>query len=136
MKLICNNCFNYTFFDAEIDYLRQLEVKDGHFCISDAFCEDWNFTNTLFRNCLEDLVGYVVKNDIDALTWNSDNNCYENRYIRCAECSSKQVTIPYCRYNYRRYQLLEEEINENTDEYQKLRRKKNGNYLPVVWKRE
>ena len=133
MKLICNSCFNYTFFEADVEHLREIIVEGGSIIVSDAHCEDWNFSDTTFRHSLEDIVNYVIKSDTDALTWNSAKKTYENKYIVCSGCGSSQVTIPYCKLPYS-YQSLEDELRENQNEYQQIRRKRNGNKLQVLWK--
>mgnify|MGYP001373196913 CR=1 FL=1 len=133
MKLLCSTCFNYTFFEADVEYLRELAVKNGSLAVSDSHFDECNFTDTHFRDSLEDIVNYVIKSDTDALTWNSAKKTYENKYIVCSGCGSSQVTIPYCKLPYS-YQSLEDELRENQNEYQQIRRKRNGNKLPVLWK--
>ena len=119
-----------------MEYLREIIIKDGSLIVSDARCDDWNYTDTSFRHSLEDLINYVIKTDMDALCWNREKNCYENKHIKCAKCSSKRVTIPYCKVDLQKYKSLEEELKENNNEYQNLRRERNGTNLPVLWQPE
>ncbi|MBC8255798.1 MAG: hypothetical protein H8E85_00630 [Candidatus Marinimicrobia bacterium] len=132
-KLICNSCFNFEFFETNIEYLREIKVKDGSLVINDTHFEDWNYTDTHFRDSLEDIVSYVVKSEMDALSWNSEKECHENSYIKCAKCGSSQVSIPSYMIKKKKHQSLEAELKENHQEYNNLRRKRNGNTLPVLW---
>ena len=134
MKLICNRCFNYTYFIVDVEYLRKLNIQEGNLVVKDAYFEDWNYSDTAFRNCLEDLIGYVIKSDTDALSYNSDHKVYENNIIHCANRKSKEVSIPYCAVYPERHLSLEDELHKNKNEYKQFRREKHGAYLPVLWR--
>ena len=136
MKLLCNSCFNYTFFEADVQYLREIEVKDGCLYVKDAHYEEWNYTDTQFRNSLEDLVNYVIKSDTETLSWDSSLRRYVNQYIVCARCESREITIPYCRYNHTKHLSLEDEVKANQEDFKQFRREKHGTTLPQLWKPE
>jgi hypothetical protein len=134
MKLLCSTCFNYTFFEADVEYLRELAVKNGSLVVSDSHFDECNFTDTHFRDSLEDIVNYVLKSDTDALKWDPVSKRHLNRYITCARCSSKEVTIPYCKYNYHKHQSLEDELKSNQENFKQFRRERHGDTLPQLWK--
>ena len=135
MKLICIECGNYTYFAADIEMQMAAISQDGSVSIENAEYDSYDYTSDSVRRSLEDLIGYVLKTGEDVLSFNRKINRYENRYITCVWCGSSSVTPPSCEYiQPREYQSIDEEINNNRNEY--LRLKKEGRHaylLPEQW---
>ena len=133
MELICHDCWNYTYFSCDVETLRELKVTPEHALIQDAMFEHWNYSESMFRDNLLDIVQYVLKEDAGALRWDHESGCYVNNYIHCAQCGSKKVTKPYSPWHHH-HLSLEQELQANRKEYSQLRKeKRNGHYLPILW---
>ena len=125
MKLICIDCGNYTYFAADIEMQMAAISQDGSVSIENAEYDSYDYTSDSVRRSLDDLIGYVLRTGEDVLRFNRKINRYENRYITCIWCGSSSVTPPSCEYiQPREYQSIDEEINDNRNEY--LRLKKEG----------
>jgi len=136
MELICHECGNFTYFEAQVETLREIVLNADCATIQDSMFEHWNYSESMLRDNLHDLVQYVLKQDASALTWDHEQACYVNNYIICARCGSKKVTKPYSTWQHSLYQSLEQELLENSSEYSQLRKeRRHGHYLPVVWKK-
>lgn len=133
-RLLCHNCFNNEYFEASVELVREIKIEKGSIIIEDSLCSDWNYSASSFRNLLKDLVHYVIKVDMDAMEYDHDIGCHVNKFITCAKCDSRQVTIPKCSYSPNKYKSLGEEIEHNRNEFRNLRRSKHGDNLPSVWK--
>jgi hypothetical protein len=79
-------------------------------------------------------VDYCVKNDLEALKWDSSSKNYINPYISCARCGSKRVCVPYRDWSPpRKSQFLDEEITENRQDYAWLRKERRyADSVPIV----
>ena len=125
MKLICIDCGNYTYFAADIEMQMAALSQDGSVLIENAEYDDYDYTSDSVRRSLDDLIGYVLRTGEALLIYNRKINRYEHRYITCVWCGSSSVTPPSCEYiQPREYQSIDEEINDNRNEY--LRLKKEG----------
>ena len=125
MKLICIDCGNYTYFKADIEMQMAVLSSDGSVSIENAEYDDYDYTSDSVRRSLDDLIEIVLRADSDCLSFNRITMKYENRYITCVWCGSSTVTPPSCEYVLpREYQSIDEEINDNRNEY--LRLKKEG----------
>ena len=131
MKLICINCGNYTFWEADVEMQMAVLSQDGSLSIENADYDNYDYTSDSLRCSLDDLIEYVLKADSECLSFNRKINRYENRYITCVWCGSSNVTPPYCEYSPpREYLSIDEELNNNRDEY--LRLKKEGKYASLL----
>ena len=136
MKLICHECWNYTYFEADVETLKELVLHPDHTMIQDSLFEHWNYSESMLRDNLEDIVQYVLSQDAGALTFDHDKQVYINRYISCARCGSNRVTKPYSSWNCNQHQTLEQELLENRKELIQLRKENQyGHHLPVLWKK-
>ena len=125
MKLICIDCGNYTYFAADIEMQMAAISSDGGVSIENAEYDSYDYTSDSVRRSLDDLIEYVLKIDEEVLSFNGKINRYENRYITCVWCESSTVAPPTCEYiQPSEYQSIDEEINNNRNEY--LRLKKEG----------
>ena len=119
MKLICIECGNYTYFAADIEMQMAAISQDGSVSIENAEYDDYDYTSDSVRRSLDDLIEYVLRIDNECLSYNRKINRYKNRYITCVWCGSSNVTPPSCEYiQPREYQSIDEEINDNRNEYQ------------------
>lgn len=132
MQLICNACYNYSYFTANVELVREFKISDDNIIVEDSICQDWNFSANCFRHLLNDIINYVKHVDMDAMEYNERNNSFENKYIECSTCGSKMVTVPKRKVREEKQGSLQEEINENKKEMINLRRRKNGHLLPLM----
>ena len=133
MFLICWDCWNYTYFDADVETLRELVSKKDHFTIQDSRFDHWNYSESMLRDNLEDIVQYVIKQDAGALKWDYDKQCFVNSYLTCARCGSHRITKPHSPWSHRLLSL-EDELRSNQEEYSQLRKEQRyGHHLPVLW---
>ncbi len=125
MKLICIDCGNYTYFEADVEMQMAVLSQNGSLSIENAEYDSYDYTSDSLRRSLDDLIEIVQRADSDCLSFNQNTIRYENRYITCVWCGSSTVTPPTCEYvKPREYQSIDEEINTNRNEY--LRLKKEG----------
>ena len=131
MKLICIDCGNYTYFEADIEMQMAVLSYDGSVSIENAEYDSYDVTSDSVRSSLNDLIGIVLRADIDTLSFNRTIMKYENRYITCVWCGSSVVTPPSCEYIQPREQVsIDEEINKNRNEYLRLKKeRRNHAYL-------
>ncbi|MBC8198413.1 MAG: hypothetical protein H8E60_11085 [Candidatus Marinimicrobia bacterium] len=134
MHLVCNACFNYSYFTTSVELVREIKIDNGNIVIEDSLCQDFNFSATAFRHLLQDIINYVKRVDFDAMDYNEDSHCFENKYISCSECEGKMVTVPQRKIKIVKPESLGEEIIENRKELLNLRRRKNGHLLPILQK--
>ena len=131
MKLICIDCGNYTYFEADVEMQMAVLSKDGSLLIENAEYDCYDYTSDSIRCSLDDLLEIVLRADSDTLSFNREIMRYENRYITCVWCGSSNVTPPSCEYSPpREYVSIDEELNNNRDEY--LRLKKEGKYASLL----
>ena len=137
MQLICHDCWNYTYFEVDVETLRELKGGNGHLTIQDTKFDDFNYSQSMLRDNLNDIVAYVIKENGAALIWDSESSSYQNNYISCARCGSKKVTKPYSHWHSNRHQSLDNELLANRKEFTELRReRKYADRLPVLWKKQ
>ncbi len=130
MKMICWECFNYTYFEADVETLKELKTGKDGMIIQDSMFDDYNYSQGMLRDNLIDVVQYCINQNADVL----DHNL-ENRYLTCARCGSKKVTKPYSSWTSRRHLPIEQEIHKNHQEYKELRKERlHADQLPVLWK--
>ena len=131
MKLICIDCGNYTYFEADIEMQMAVLSHDGSVSIENAEYDSYDVTSDSVRSSLDDLIEIVLRADIDTLSFNSTTMKYENRYITCVWCGSSVVTPQTCEYiQPREYVSIDEEINKNRNEYLRLKKeRRNHAYL-------
>ena len=135
MQLICSDCWNYTYFEVDVETLRELKADSGQLVVQDTKFEDFNYSQSMLRDNLNDIVQYVIKQNGAALIWDPESNIYQNNYISCARCGSKKVTKPYSHWHSNRHQSLDKELLANHKEFTELRReKKHADNLPVLYK--
>ena len=131
MKLICIDCGNYTYFEADVEMQMAVLSQDGSLSIENAEYDSYDYTSDSLRSSLDDLIEYVLRADSESLSFNREIMRYENRYITCVWCGSLNVTPPSCEYNPpREHVSIDEELNNNRDEY--LRLKKEGKYASLL----
>jgi hypothetical protein len=135
MKLICINCGNDTYFEADVEGLKAIQPSDEGIIIDDADYDNWNYSDETLRANLMDIVDYVLKDSDNIIHYDSDTGCYYNSYIICARCRSRRVTIPYSEWRPPLpIQSVTNEIMTNRYEYLALRKERiHENYLPVLW---
>ena len=137
MQLICHDCWNYTYFEVDVETLRELKEDSGQLVIQDTKFDDFNYSQSMLRDNLSDIVQYVIKQNGAALIWDSESSSYQNNYISCARCGSKKVTKPYSHWHSNRHQSLDNELLANRKEFTELRReRKYADRLPVLWKKQ
>ena len=131
MKLICINCGNYTFWEADVEMQMAVLSQDGSLSIENADYDNYDYTSDSLRSSLDDLIEIVLRADSECLIFNREIMRYENRYITCVWCGSLNVTPPSCEYiPPKEYVSIDEELNNNRDEY--LRLKKEGKYASLL----
>ena len=131
MKLICIDCGNYTYFEADVEMQMAVLSHDGSLSIENADYDNYDYTSDSLRCSLDDLIAYVLRADNESLSFNREIMRYENRYITCVWCGSSTVTPPSCEYIPPREQVsIDEELNNNRGEY--LRLKKEGKYASLL----
>ncbi len=131
MKLICIECSNFTYFCADVEMQMAVLSQDGNLSIENAEYDNYDYTSDSLRCSLDDLIAYVLRADSESLSLNREIMRYENRYITCVWCGSSTVTPPSCEYSPpREYVSIDEELNNNRDEY--LRLKKEGKYASLL----
>ena len=137
MQLICHDCWNYSYFEADVETLRELKAGNGQLIVQDTKFEDFNYSESMLRDNLNDIVQYVIKQNGAALIWDPESESYQNNYISCAKCGSKKVTKPYSLWHSNRHQSLDRELIANHKEFTELRReKKYANRMPVLWEKQ
>jgi len=135
MQLICHDCWNYAYFEANVELLVELMAGSAGMIIGDYTFDDHNLSESELRAGLQDIVQYVLNQDADALTFDRVSGQYQNNYIRCARCGSRKVTKPYSPWSTNRHPPLEEELIKNHKEYTELRKeRKYADRMPVVRK--
>ena len=123
MKLICIDCGNYTYFEADIEMQMAVSSMDGCVSIENAEYDSYDYTSDSVRGSLDDLIKYVLRAYDDSFSFNRNSNKYENRYITCVWCGSSSVTPPSCEYvQPREYQSIDEELKNNRNEYLQLKK--------------
>ena len=131
MKLICIDCGNYTYFEADVEMQMAVLSQDGSLSIENADYDNYDYTSDSLRSSLDDLIEIVLRADSECLIFNREIMRYENRYITCVWCGSLNVTPPSCEYiPPKEYVSIDEELNNNRDEY--LRLKKEGKYASLL----
>ena len=121
MKLICIDCGNYTYFEADIEMQMAVLSHGGSVSIENAEYDNYDYTSDSLRSSLDDLIEYVLRADSEALSFNRTIMKYENRYITCVWCGSSLVTPPTCEYiQLREYVSIDEELKNNNNEYRRL----------------
>ena len=131
MKLICIDCGNYTYFEADVEMQMAVLSQDGSLSIENADYDNYDYTSDSLRGSLDDLLEIVLRADSECLIFNREINRYENRYITCVWCGSLNVTPPSCEYiPPKEYVSIDEELSNNRDEY--LRLKKEGKYASLL----
>ncbi len=134
MQLICWDCQNYTYFEVDVETMKELKVNSACTVIEDAMFQDWNYSESMLRDNLNDIVAYVLKQDAGAIKIDHATGDYLNTYVSCGRCGSKKVTKPYSSWQHQ-HLSLEEELLKNKEEYSDLRKEHNiGHHLPVLWK--
>ena len=137
MQLICHDCWNYTYFEVDVETLRELKADSGQLVVQDTKFEEFNYSESILRDNLNDIVQYVIKQNGGALIWDPEFNSYQNNYISCARCGSKKVTKPYSHWHSNRHQSLDRELLANHKEFTELRReRKYADRLPVLWEKQ
>ena len=136
MRLLCLECGNYTYFTSEVQMYRSVKPGPDGLLIDDVLLEDFNYSDCNIRDELRDNVDYLLKQGAEAMYYDYDSGQVENNLISCARCESKRITPPYSEWNPKRNPMsLEQELMENRNEYQNLRKEKEyANTLPVLWK--
>ena len=133
MQLICHDCWNYAYFEVEVETLRELKTDMGQLVVRDARFEEFNYSQSMLRDNLDDIVKYVIKQNAAVLIYDSEKEEYLNNYIRCARCGSKKVTKPYSNYRSKMHGSIENEILEHHKEFNQLRRERRyADTLPVL----
>ena len=134
MRLLCLHCGNYIYFETDITTIKEITTNDGHIIIDNALFPDFDYTEDTIRDNLKDIVDYVLKQDDSSLAFDRETETYYNRYIFCARCGSPKVTKPF--QPKPRHISLEQELQENREEYNSLRKEcqDNENFLPILWK--
>lgn len=134
MKLLCLHCGNYTYFDTDVETVKEITTGPDGLIIDNAVFADLDYTEDTLRNNLNDIVGYALKQDGTDMIFDRETETYYNRFIRCAKCGSGKVTNPIpkpvpCNLS------LEEELDKNREEFNYLRKehKHYENNLPELW---
>ena len=128
MNLICVACGNCTYFEVEVEAIKAIESDAEGLIIDDANMDDWNYSDTTLRGNLDDIVNYVLKNPNETITEAG------NKYITCAKCGSRNVVVPYVKWNPPLdFVSIDQELLENRTEYNNLRKERYENNLPMLW---
>ena len=131
MKLICISCSNHLYFEVEVETFKAIEAEGTNgLIIDDAIFDDWNSSDETLRSNLNDIVDYVLKEPNETFDCNN-----KNKYMICARCGSHSVVVPYVEWNPPPDPVsIDEEIINNRDEYQYLRKERSyANNLPILW---
>jgi len=135
IKLLCIDCGNYTYFEAEVEGIKAVEPNKEGIIISDAIIDNWNYTDETIRGNLNDIIDYSIKEHNEVLQFDYETGKYQNIYIICSRCGSRLVTIPYVEWQPRFDPIpLQDELLENRKDFLQLRKeRKDDNNLPVLW---
>jgi len=135
IKLICIEFGNYTFFEAEVEGIKAVEPNEEGVIISDAYFDNWNYTDETIRGNLNDIIDYSIKEHNEVLRFDIDSGRHLNIYITCSRCGSRLVTIPSVEWQPQFDPIpLENELLENRQDFLQLRKeRKDDNQLPVLW---
>ncbi|MBT3684009.1 MAG: hypothetical protein HOG35_13225, partial [Candidatus Marinimicrobia bacterium] len=52
MQLICHDCWNYSYFEADVETLRELKAGNGQLIVQDTKFEDFNYSESMLRDNL------------------------------------------------------------------------------------
>ncbi len=136
MNLICLNCGNTEYWQAEIETSKAVFPTVGNLVIDDLEIDGDNWSEQILRENLLDIVKALLHGHSSELYQNFQTGHYQNRYIACAVCGSYEVTPPYCKWQPPpTFRSIDEEIKHNHETFKKLL-KKRGEYennLPVLW---
>ena len=121
MNLICVSCGSFTYFEVEVEAFKTIEANDDGLILED---DDW-----ILRTNLDDIVKYILRDPNETVT---DAG---NKFITCARCGSRNVVVPYVKWNLPLdYKSVEDELIENRSEYLHLRKERHyENRLPLLW---
>ncbi len=123
--MICLTCGNFTYFEIEVEGLKAIETSNAGVVVDDAIIDDWNYSDEVVRDNLHDILTYSLKNQEQAIQYNSQDGRYEHAYISCARCCSHQVCLPYSAWHPPTpNRSLAEELNEHRHEYLSLRKER------------
>lgn len=137
MQLICHECWNYTYFEADIELLVQLSSGSAGVIIGDYKFDEHNLSESELRSGLHDIVQYVLKQDANAMNFDHVSGQYQNSYIRCARCGSHKVSKPFSQWSTNRHPPLEQELIKNHKEYTELRKeRKYADGMSVLWQKQ
>ena len=133
MKLLCLQCGNYTYFEIDVETVKEITAGPDGLIIDHAVIADFDYTEETLRDNLNDMIGYALKQDGPDMLFDRATETYYNRYVKCAICGSGKVANPIpkpvpCNLS------LEQELDKNREEFNYLRkeRKHHENKLPVL----
>lgn len=129
MNLICVSCGNFSYFEVEVETLKAIEPNAEGLIVDDATMDDWNCSDTILRGNLDDIVNYVLRDPHETITESG------NKYITCAKCGSRNVAVPYVKWNHPLDIVsIDAELIENRTEYLNLRKERDhDNIMPLLW---
>ncbi|TVL98082.1 MAG: hypothetical protein CV087_21780 [Candidatus Brocadia sp. WS118] len=124
IKLICIDCGNYTYFEADAETVREVRVTPEGLLVGDVCWSDCNESEEQLLGTLSDTIHYAL----------DPEEPYHS--VQCARCGSNRVTIPFCEWSPdKEYQSVEEQIFNHREELKQLRkeRRSHDNKL-LLWK--
>lgn len=136
-QLICLNCGNTEFWEAELEFSKVIHPTVGNLLIEDMILDGDNWSEEIFRKNLLDLVKAVLHGHSSELYRQASTGHYLNRYIACAVCHSYEVTPPFNEWHPPlNTKTISEEIRENRESLIKLKKLRGAyeNNLPILWK--
>jgi len=133
MKLICLVCGNHTYFELDVETLKEILVSKGDLILNNAVFSEFDYTEEILRRNLDKQVVAILEQPSSGLIFDPQTETYYSGLkIHCAQCGSNKVHIP----SRRRSSLsLDEELRANLQEYQNIRKARcdHDNKLPVLW---
>jgi hypothetical protein len=135
MKLICIACGNRLYFELEEETVKELCNKSNGLIIQNAIFDDWDQTDEMIRENLNNILDYIMNENSSFLSYDYETECYYNPMIFCAKCGSARVVPPYSSWSIKSTTSVDQDILNNRQEYINLRkeRKQHENLLPVLW---
>ena len=125
MKLICSDCGNYVHFETDVEMHQPVRASPGGLYVEPCDSDGYNHQGNSVLMGVEEAVSYCARNDMETLDIRADGGGVASRYMTCARCGSKSVTIPYCPWTPpKAYATMDEEMAMNRQEFIWLRKER------------
>lgn len=125
MKLICSSCGNFVHFETDVEMHQPVRQSVEGIHLEPRDSDGHDHQGSSVRMGIEEMVSFCVHNGLSSLEIKSHSGGAENRYISCARCGSRAVTIPYCNWSPPKpFENMDEELTANRREFAWLRKER------------